>query len=151
MTVELTHALLPRLSKVTGSHMVYLGSTSGRKPVPYMTVYSSTKAFVHNFALALREELVGGPPKVLLVIPGGVQTDFPRLAGLPAAFTANGLRPDKVGEMIVQAIDDGKEGVLTIGNTRERFGGLLQRLLPPTFWAHKMAKAYKPMLNETSD
>lgn len=146
MTVELTHALLPRLSRAASGFVVYVGSTSGRKPVPYMSVYSSTKAFIHNFAAALREELAGAPPKVLLVVPGGVRTDFPRLAGLPADFTARGLSPAAVGDTIVQAIADGREGTLTLGSLKERYGGPLHRLLPAAFWARKMRKAYEPML-----
>jgi short-subunit dehydrogenase len=148
VTVALTHALIPRLAARPGSHLVYVGSTSGRKPVPYMTVYSSTKAFVHSFALALREELAG-TPKVLLVIPGAVQTDFPRLAGLPESFAAKGLTPAAAGEMIAQAVSQGRDGVLTIGSAGERYGGLLQRLFPPTFWARTMRKAYAPLLRRS--
>lgn len=145
VTVDLTHALLPALSKSPNGHIVYVGSTSGRKPVPYMTVYSSTKAFIHHFACALGEELQGRP-KVLLVVPGAVQTDFPRLAGLPASFTANGRKPADVGEAIVRALEEGREGSLTIGSFMERHGGLIQRILPPTFWARKMRKSYQRML-----
>lgn len=146
MTVELTHALLPALSRTPNSYIVYVGSTSGRKPVPYMSVYSSTKAFIHHFAIALREELRGGPPSVLLAVPGGVQTDFPRLAGLPASFTAKGLLPAEVGETIMRAIDDGRSGTLPIGRFAERHGGLLQRILPPAFWARTMGRAYARLL-----
>jgi short-subunit dehydrogenase len=145
-TVELTHAVLPKLTKNASGHLVYIGSTSGRKPVPYMSVYSSTKAFIHHFACALREELAGGRPKVLLIVPGAVRTDFPRLAGLPATFTAKGLAPAAVGETIVQAIEQGREGTITVGSVKERCGGFLQRLLPPAYWARKMRKAYAPML-----
>lgn len=146
VTVDVTYALLPHLAKTAGSYMVYIGSTSGRKPVPYMSVYSSTKAFVHNFAFALREELRGSPPKILLVVPGAVQTDFPRLAGLPPSFTAKGRTPADVGEAIVQAIERGKDAVLSIGSFMERHGGLIQRMLPPAFWARKMGRSYARML-----
>ena len=118
--------------------------------MPFMTVYSSTKAFIHSFAFALREELRGGAPKVLLAIPGAVQTDFPRLAGLPAAFAAKGLDPAEVGETIVQAIEDGKDGVLPIGSFKERHGGFIQRILPPAFWARRMRQSYERMLPHTA-
>jgi len=145
-TVELTHALLPRLAKTGHGHLVYVGSTSGRKPVPFMATYSSTKAFLHQFACALGEELRGGSSRVLLVVPGGVRTEFPERAGLPPAVAARGLPAARVGEDIVRAIEQGREGVLTIGSFRERHGGLLQRLLPPAFWARRMRAFYEPLL-----
>ncbi|MEW6363010.1 MAG: SDR family NAD(P)-dependent oxidoreductase [Acidobacteriota bacterium] len=148
LTVELTHALLPPLCRLPHGYLAYVGSTSGRKPVPYMNVYSSTKAFLHNFAVALRAELAGGPPKVLLAIPGAVRTGFPGAAGLPADFTASGLPPGVVGEMIVKAIEDGRDGIMPIGSLKERYGGWLQRILPPTFWASKMRAFYEPMLRK---
>lgn len=150
ITVQLTHALLPHLEKTPGSCIVYIGSTAGRKPVPYMNVYSSTKAFVHNFALALREELRGRPPKVLLAIPGAIQTDFPKLAGLPESFAENGLSAPVAAEIIVRAIDTGRDGVLQIGTFKERYGAILQRLLPPTFWARTMCKRYRPLVHRNT-
>ena len=149
VTVELTHALLQKMPSGGRSSLVYIGSTSGRKPVPFMTVYSSTKAFIHQFTYALREELCGRA-KVLLVIPGAVKTDFPAQAGLPPSFTAKGLDPQDVGEAIAGAIEDGKDGVITLGSRKERFGGWMQRILPPSFWARKMRKSYERMLHHNS-
>jgi short-subunit dehydrogenase len=71
----LTRALLPRLNDgPSGGLVVNVGSMSGLYGSPYVSTYSSSKAFVHTFSSALASEmhLRGRRVEVLGVVVGDV-------------------------------------------------------------------------------
>jgi NADP-dependent 3-hydroxy acid dehydrogenase YdfG len=74
--LHVTHALLPGMVARRRGHVVNLGSVAGTYPYPGGHVYCATKAFVHQFSLALRSDLLGTDVRVTCVEPGMVQTDF---------------------------------------------------------------------------
>jgi 3-hydroxy acid dehydrogenase/malonic semialdehyde reductase len=51
-------------------HIIMLGSTAAEFPYPGGHVYGATKAFVHQFALNLRADLVGTNVRVTDIQPG---------------------------------------------------------------------------------
>lgn len=59
-----------------GSSIIVLCSLSAYIPMPYMAVYSSTKAFVRHYCNSIREELRPKQINVLEVSPGWVDTGF---------------------------------------------------------------------------
>jgi short-subunit dehydrogenase len=76
--VDLTHALLPRLSR--GSFVVNMSSTAGFQPVPLFATYAASKAFVLSFSQALADELARRGIHVMALCPGVTQTGFQRVA-----------------------------------------------------------------------
>jgi len=52
------------------------GSIAGFMPGSYQAVYNGTKAFVDNFAFALRHELKDSGVTVTCLMPGATETDF---------------------------------------------------------------------------
>ncbi|MES2683003.1 MAG: SDR family oxidoreductase [Pseudomonadota bacterium] len=68
--VNVTHALLPGLVARARGHIVNIGSTAGEWPYPGGNVYGATKAFVHQFSLNLRADLLGSPVRVSNIEPG---------------------------------------------------------------------------------
>jgi short-subunit dehydrogenase len=52
------------------------GSIAGFLPGTYQAVYNGTKAFLDNFAFALRHELKGSGVSVTCLMPGATETDF---------------------------------------------------------------------------
>ena len=70
----LTYRSLPYMKRGAGIYM--LGSMSCWQPVPYMSVYAASKAFVLSFSRALNAELKGRGIRVMAVCPGWVKTDF---------------------------------------------------------------------------
>jgi 3-hydroxy acid dehydrogenase/malonic semialdehyde reductase len=54
-----THAALPGMVARNRGHIVNLGSVAGSYPYPGGHVYCGTKAFIHQFSLALRADLLG--------------------------------------------------------------------------------------------
>ena len=68
------HISIPYMTR--GSKIVNLGSNSSWQPVPYMSVYGASKAYVLSFSRALGRELKKDGIGVLCVCPGWVRTEF---------------------------------------------------------------------------
>ena len=65
-----TRAALPGMLERGRGHIVNMGSVAGEFPYPGGNVYGATKAFVYQFSLNLRADLVGTPVRVTDIQPG---------------------------------------------------------------------------------
>jgi 3-hydroxy acid dehydrogenase / malonic semialdehyde reductase len=74
--VHVTRAVLPGMVARNRGHVINMGSVAGTYPYPGGNVYGATKAFVHQFSLNLRADLLGAAVKVTSVEPGMAQTEF---------------------------------------------------------------------------
>ena len=72
--VAMTRICLPYMA--SGSHILQLDSLSAFQPVPYITTYGATKAFVLSYSLALNAELKSRGIRVMAMNPGWVKTEF---------------------------------------------------------------------------
>ena len=68
--VHMTRAILPGMVDRKKGHIFNLGSIAGTYPYPGGNVYGGTKAFVHQFSLNLRADLLGTPVRVTNIEPG---------------------------------------------------------------------------------
>lgn len=71
-----THALLPGMVARNRGHIVNLSSVAATYPYLGGAVYGGTKAFVRQFSLSLRSDLLGTALKVTSVEPGMCDTEF---------------------------------------------------------------------------
>ena len=69
-------ALLPGMVARDEGHVVLLGSVAADFPYPGGNVYGATKAFVEQFALNLRADLIGSNVRVTDIEPGLAETEF---------------------------------------------------------------------------
>ena len=76
---ELTHRCLAPMLKRGEGRIVNLASVAAFQPVPYLSVYAATKAFVLSFTEGLSEELKGTGVSCTAVCPGF--TDTPMIRG----------------------------------------------------------------------
>lgn len=74
--VTVTRTILPGMIARGRGHVVNLGSTAGEYPYPGGNVYGATKAFVRQFTLNLRADLLGTPVRATVVEPGMTETEF---------------------------------------------------------------------------
>ncbi len=81
--VAMTRLTLPYMT--SGSHILQLDSLSAFQPVPYITTYGATKAFVLSYTRALNAELELRGIRVMAMNPGWVKTEF-----FNHALTTNG-------------------------------------------------------------
>ena len=73
--VSITHKLLPQLIERKGA-VINLASVAASYPYPGGNVYGATKAFVRQFSLNLRSDLIGTGVRVCSIEPGMVETEF---------------------------------------------------------------------------
>lgn len=71
-----TRAVLPGMMERERGHIINLGSVAGTYPYPGGNVYGATKAFVRQFSLELRADLLGHNVRVTCVEPGLCETEF---------------------------------------------------------------------------
>ena len=102
-----TRAVLPGMVARDRGHIVNIGSVAGSYPYPGGNVYGATKAFVHQFSLNLRADLLGYNVRVTSVEPGLAETEFAlvRFKGDEEKAKAmyQGLKP-MIGEDIAEVI-----------------------------------------------
>ncbi|WP_395406900.1 SDR family NAD(P)-dependent oxidoreductase [Pseudoduganella sp. UC29_106] len=86
--VTVTRALLPGMVQRGRGTIINLGSVAGHYPYPGGNVYGATKAFVEQFTLNLRADLVGSGVRATNLAPGlcgGTEFSNVRLKGDDAA------------------------------------------------------------------
>lgn len=72
--VAMTRLCLPYMGK--GSHILQLDSLSAFQPVPYITTYGATKAFVLSYCRACNAELKPRGIRMMAMNPAWVKTEF---------------------------------------------------------------------------
>ena len=72
--VAMTRLCLPYMSR--GSHILQLDSLSAFQPVPYITTYGATKAFVLSYTRACNAELKPRGIRMMAMNPAWVKTEF---------------------------------------------------------------------------
>lgn len=126
--VSMTHVTLPYM--VQGSQVYQLDSLSSFQPVPYISVYGATKAFVLSFSRAIGVELKKRGIRMLAVCPGWVKTEFFDRAVTDDTITYYNkfFTPE---EVISRAIRDMKRGKdVSVCGFSIRAQVLLTKLLP---------------------
>jgi 3-hydroxy acid dehydrogenase/malonic semialdehyde reductase len=107
--VTITRLVLPGMIARGRGHIINIGSVAGSYPYAGGNVYCATKAFVKQFTLALRGDLLGTGVRVTNIEPGMVagtefslvryHGDAKKAAGVYAGTTP--LTPDDVAESVV--------------------------------------------------
>ena len=72
--VAMTRIVLPYMHP--GSHILQLDSLSAFQPVPYITTYGASKAFVLSYSRAMNQELKERDIRMMAMNPGWVKTEF---------------------------------------------------------------------------
>jgi 3-hydroxy acid dehydrogenase / malonic semialdehyde reductase len=86
--VTVTHMLLPAMVARGSGTVINIGSTAGAYPYPGGNVYGATKAFVDQFTVNLRADLVGTGVRASNIAPGlcgGTEFSNVRMKGDDAA------------------------------------------------------------------
>ncbi len=79
---QLSHAGLGPMKKSGAGAIINVASTGAYQPVPYMSTYAATKAYVLSFSEGLHEEAKGYGVTVTCLCPGATRTEFQEVAGL---------------------------------------------------------------------
>jgi dehydrogenase/reductase SDR family member 7B len=118
--IALTQALLPHLLDRGAGQVIMISSVAGKAGIPMRTAYCAAKHGLIGYADALRSEVAGQGVQVLVVAPGSVRTNVSRNAlnadgsarGASDAAIDNGIDPDKVADIIWDAVAEGKREIV---------------------------------------
>lgn len=141
----LTHCLIPNMAG-SDSHIVNIGSLVGFSAIPFMAVYSASKAAIAAWSLSLMMELQPHGIHVHLVEPGMVRTTLFALhelligpkkyaawqsavAGVVQDKSRKGIAPEKVADTVMNAIQQPRGRRWLVGPD-SRLVDSLKRLLP---------------------
>lgn len=128
-----TNLVLPYIQK--NGQIINISSIASFAPNPRLAVYSSTKAYVYSFSLALREELKPRGINVLAVCPGPMDTEF---LGVANIFTGSSkmfdtiphIDPSKVVKKSLKK--SARKKAVCTNLLFYRFYHLLSKILPRT-------------------
>ena len=112
---DLTLRLLPGMVQRGSGAILNTGSIAGAQPVPNMSTYAATKAFVIAFSEGLNAEVAGTGVSVTVLCPGPVKTEFATVAG-SEGFEGNApsiafLPAEEVARQGVEAMIKGSRNV----------------------------------------
>ena len=99
-----------------GSHILELDSLSAFQPVPYITTYGATKAFVLSYSRAMNRELKEKGIRVMAMNPGWVKTEFFR-----HAFQSNSDSEVQYFDRLYEAADVVKTGLHDLYRTKKDY------------------------------
>ena len=133
--VMMTRLTLPYMEK--GSHVLQLASLSSFQPVPYITTYGATKAFVLSYTRSMNRELKAKGIRMMAMNPAWVRTEF-----FDHAFQTNGDGEVRYFNYIYDADVVVKTGLKDLYKTKKdysihglpvKFQVLLVKLVPHRF------------------
>lgn len=117
--VELTHLFLPRMQQNKSGAIINVSSLGGFQPLPYMSVYGATKAFVLSFSEALWAENQDSGVKILALCPGPTESEFFQRAEFPQSVGGSSMSQltptEEVVKDALQALEKNQSNVVTGG------------------------------------
>jgi uncharacterized protein len=147
---ELTGLFLPAMKQRGNGGIINISSIAGFQPLPYMSVYAATKAFVLSFTEALWAENKNSGVRILVVCPGATESDFFKVAEFPDSFAESQSKSktvsltsatDVVADAL-KALDKGQSTIVTGGLANQIIVNL-PRFVPRDFLVSAVEKQFK--------
>lgn len=146
--VELTYQFLPQMQQRGSGSIINLSSIAGFQPLPYMSVYAATKAFVLSFSSALWAENREKGLKVLAVCPGPTKTNFFDIAGFDqlASGSSENQRSATAESVVRDALKalEGDNSTVVTGGLPNQIIVNLPRLFPREALVKIVEQQFRP-------
>jgi short-subunit dehydrogenase len=143
--VVLTKAFLKDMVARGEGKILNLASIASKLPGPLQAVYHGTKAFVHSFTEAIREEVKETGVTVTSLLPGATNTDFFRKAEMQESKIVQSgdlADPAKVAEDGYRALMKGDDKVVSGLKNKLQVG--MSNLMPDDAVAAQMHRQQAP-------
>ena len=144
--VELTGLFLPEMKQRRRGGIINISSIAGFQPLPYMSIYAATKAFVLNFTEALWAENKDSGVSILALCPGPTESQFFKEAQFPQSFTGksgNNLTPaEDVVQEALKALEKNQSTVVTGGISNQLLVNV-PRFVPRDWLVSAVEKQFK--------
>jgi short-subunit dehydrogenase len=144
--VALTHWFLRPMRQRKQGTIINVASTAGFQPVPYMSTYAATKAFVLSFSEALWEENREHGVHVMALCPGVTDTNFFAASKMDRPPMRTIETPEEVVETALRGMGRGKASVISGWTNWFAIGA--ERLVPRSVVTKIAGKALRSHLEE---
>ncbi len=134
---RLTAFFIDEMKEKEQAYIMNVASTAAFQPIPYLNVYSATKAFVLSFTEALYFETKGSGLKVCALCPGPTDTNFADVAGFKDMNSSDqkhkksfgsSMSAQKVALIAYRNMMKGKMTIIT--GTRNKFSASVSSVIP---------------------
>ncbi|HTL09014.1 MAG TPA: SDR family oxidoreductase [Chitinophagaceae bacterium] len=139
------HFLQDMVSRGSGK-ILNLSSVAAKAPGPLQSVYHGTKAFVHSFTEAIRDEVKDKGVTITALLPGATDTDFFNKADmLNAKNVAEGKLADPA-----QVAKDGYEALMSgddkvVSGMKNKAQVAMSNVMPDSMVAAQVHKQQEPV------
>jgi short-subunit dehydrogenase len=143
-TVRLTHRLLPAMVARGEGKLLYTSSIAALMPGAFQAVYNASKAFVHSFSEAIRNELKDTGITVTALQPGATDTNFFARADMEDTRVAQDPLDDPamVARTGYDAMVAGKDHV--VAGMKNKVQAVLSEITPETLKAEQHRRMAEP-------
>ncbi len=144
-TVHLAKRIVKDMVARGQGRILFTSSIVSQMPSPFQAVYAASKAFVHSFSEAIRNELKDSGVTVTALMPGATETNFFHRAGLDDTKVGTEKKDDpaEVAKQGFEALMAGKDSVLA-ESLKTKIQGTISQLLPDTVTAEQNRKLNQP-------
>ncbi len=132
-TVHLAKRVVKDMVDRGEGKILFTSSIASQTPSPFQAVYAASKAFVHSFSEAIRNELKDTGVTVTALMPGPTDTNFFDRAGLDDTRLGAMKKDDpaEVAKQGFEALMSGKDGILA-ESLMTKVQGAVSKVLPDT-------------------
>ncbi len=142
--VELTHLFLSQMLQKGQGKIINVSSIAAFQALPYLSVYSATKAFVLSFSEALWAENKNKGIKILALCPGPTESNFFEKAEFPEKMSGNGklVSAETVVKAALEAVAKNQSSLVT-GGLENQIVANISRFLPREILLNAVEKQFK--------
>lgn len=143
--VDLTYKFLREMRSRRSGSIINVSSLSAFQPIPYISVYAASKAFILSFSQSLWAENRPYGIRVLVTCPGPVETNFFTEAKFPAALAGKANKISTSTEVVRQTLKALERGdhTVVIGGFTTHFISRLSRFVPRKTLLSLLEKQFK--------
>lgn len=115
--VELTYLFLGEMQQRQRGAILNISSIAGFQPLPYLSTYAATKAFVLSFSESLWAENRTTGVKIMAVCPGPTESNFSQVAEFPQSTNSQSkaIPAIQVVKEALEALENDQSTVVTGG------------------------------------
>jgi uncharacterized protein len=147
--VDLSYRFLAPMRERRRGTILNVASTAAFQPVPFMTTYAATKAFVLSFSIGLWEENRPFGVHVMALCPGVTETNFFAAAHIDKPPMRVAETPEQVVETAMRGLKRRKSHI--ISGWSNFLMTESERLVPRSLVARVVGSALRPRYQKNSD
>jgi short-subunit dehydrogenase len=152
--IELTHYFLPLMREQKQGVIMNISSITAFQPIPYLSTYAATKAFIAHFSRSLWAENRRFGIRVLVVCPGPTETEFFHAAEMSSHTELMAKQTYETAESVVAealaALAKGKSLVVTTGGRQNRLIEIAAKFTPQRLLLRILEAQFRPPKPESS-